>query len=112
MLKRKIYGLKSHDFHIIMTQLLPLELRGISSAHVRLHLTSLSNYFLMMYSKIARPQDFMHLEQQMPIILCNLEKLFPPAFFDIMVHLVIHLAYEARISGTVACILLKGKNLD
>ncbi|XP_062081301.1 uncharacterized protein LOC133786101 [Humulus lupulus] len=97
--KRKIYGLKSHDFHIIMTQLLPLALRGISSAHVRLHLTPLSNYFRMMYSKVALPQDFMQLEQQIPIILCNLEKLFPPAFFDIMVHLVIHLAYEARIAG-------------
>ncbi|XP_062075803.1 uncharacterized protein LOC133779922 [Humulus lupulus] len=97
--KRKIYGLKSHDFHIIMTQLLPLALRGVSSAHVRLHLTSLRNYFRMMYSKVARPQDFMHHEQQIPIILCNLEKLFPPAFFDIMVHLVIHLAYEARIAG-------------
>ncbi|XP_062094325.1 uncharacterized protein LOC133800383 [Humulus lupulus] len=95
--KRKIYGLKSHDFHIIMTQLLPLALRGISSVHVRLHLTPLSNYFRMMYSKVALPQDFMQLEQQIPIILCNLEKLFPPTFFDIMVHLVIHLAYEARI---------------
>ncbi|XP_060974580.1 uncharacterized protein LOC133039684 [Cannabis sativa] len=98
--QRKIHGLKSHDFHIIiMTQLLPLALRGMSSPHVRLHITTLSNYFRMMYSKVARQQDFMQLEQEISITLCNLEKLFPPSFFDIMVHLVIHLAYEARIAG-------------
>ncbi|XP_060969762.1 uncharacterized protein LOC133036989 [Cannabis sativa] len=97
--QRKIHGLKSHDFHIIMTQLLPLALRGMSSLHVCQHITTLSNYFRMMYSKVAQPQDFMQLEQQISITLCNLEKLFPPSFFDIMVHLVIHLAYEARIAG-------------
>ncbi|KAM6597102.1 hypothetical protein CsatA_007626 [Cannabis sativa] len=99
VIQQKIHGLKSHDFHIIMTQLLPLALRGISSSRVRLHITALSNYFRMMYSKVARPQDFMQLEQEISVTLCNLEKLFPPSFFDIMVHLVIHLAYEARIAG-------------
>ncbi|XP_060969476.1 uncharacterized protein LOC133036762 [Cannabis sativa] len=99
VIQQKIHGFKSHDFHIIMTQLLPLALRGISSSRVRIHITALSNYFRMMYSKVARPQDFMQLEQEISVTLCNLEKLFPPSFFDIMVHLVIHLAYEARIAG-------------
>ena len=35
------------------------------------------------------------------ITLSNLEKIFPPAFFDIMVHLTIHLAREAQIAGPV-----------
>lgn len=35
------------------------------------------------------------------IILCKLEKLFPPAFFDIMVHLAIHLPDEALQRGPV-----------
>ena len=32
-------------------------------------------------------------------ILCQLEMYFPPSFFDIMVHLIIHLAREITLCG-------------
>jgi len=35
------------------------------------------------------------------IILCKLEQIFPPAFFDIMVHVAIHLPREAELAGPV-----------
>jgi hypothetical protein len=35
------------------------------------------------------------LRGEIPIILCKLEKIFPPAFFDVMVHLCIHLIDDA-----------------
>ncbi|XP_065860184.1 uncharacterized protein [Euphorbia lathyris] len=41
------------------------------------------------------------LELQIPITLCKLEKIFPPAFFDVMVHLAVHLATEAKLGGPV-----------
>ena len=41
------------------------------------------------------------LEKTIVLTLCKLEKLFPPSFFDIMVHLPIHLANEAKIVGLV-----------
>ena len=34
-------------------------------------------------------------------ILCKLECIFPPAFFDIMVHLMIHSPKEALLGGPV-----------
>ena len=42
-----------------------------------------------------------HLEKDIPIILCRLERIFPPSFFDSMEHLPIHLAYESMIAGPV-----------
>lgn len=33
--------------------------------------------------------------------LCQLETIFPPSFFDIMVHLPIHLVNEVRLGGPV-----------
>jgi hypothetical protein len=33
--------------------------------------------------------------------LCRLEMVFPPAFFDIMMHLPVHLAEEAKLGGLV-----------
>ena len=98
MKKLKINRLKSHDCHIIMIKLLPLALREISNLHVRLHMTESSNYFYEMYSKVAQLQEFMKLEKQILVTLCNLEKMFPLIFFDIMVHLVVHLAYKVRIA--------------
>ncbi|KAL0427832.1 UNVERIFIED_CONTAM: hypothetical protein Slati_2958000 [Sesamum latifolium] len=41
------------------------------------------------------------LEASVTTILCNLEKIFPPAFFDSMEHLIVHLPYEARVEGPV-----------
>ncbi|XP_075520630.1 uncharacterized protein LOC142553948 [Primulina tabacum] len=41
------------------------------------------------------------LNEQIPIIMCKLEKIFPPSFFDSMEHLCIHLPYEAHIMGPV-----------
>ena len=35
------------------------------------------------------------------MILCKLERIFPLAFFDVMVHLVIHLSYESMLTGLV-----------
>jgi len=35
------------------------------------------------------------------VILCKLEKIFPFAFFDIMVHLAVHLPREAELAGPI-----------
>ena len=45
--------------------------------------------------------DLEKLQEQIVFILCKLEKIFPLAFFDVMVHLAIHLPYEARLGGPV-----------
>ncbi|XP_019260528.1 PREDICTED: uncharacterized protein LOC109238508 [Nicotiana attenuata] len=45
--------------------------------------------------------DLKQIEAQIPIMLCKLEKVFPPSFFDVMVHLPIHLASEAKIAGPI-----------
>jgi Domain of unknown function (DUF4218) len=37
------------------------------------------------------------LEQSIVLTLCKLEKIFPPSFFDVMVHL----ASEAKLGGPV-----------
>ena len=42
-----------------------------------------------------------HLENDIIVTLCKLERIFPPSFFDVMVHLPIHLASEAKVTGLV-----------
>jgi hypothetical protein len=41
------------------------------------------------------------LKGDIPLILCKLERIFPPTFFDVMVHLCVHLPDEAMLRGPV-----------
>jgi hypothetical protein len=41
------------------------------------------------------------LEKEIPVLLCKLEKKFPPGFFNPMLHLLIHLSYEAKVGGPI-----------
>jgi len=41
------------------------------------------------------------MERMAPMLLCKLEKIFPPGFFNPMQHLILHLPYEARMGGPV-----------
>ena len=41
------------------------------------------------------------LQNDVVVTLCLLEKYFPPSFFDIMLHLTMHLVKEVRLCGPV-----------
>jgi hypothetical protein len=41
------------------------------------------------------------LENEAPMLLCKLEKIFPPGFFNLMQYLILHLPYEARLGEPV-----------
>jgi hypothetical protein len=41
------------------------------------------------------------LEKEIPVLLCKLEKIFPPGFFNPMEHLLIHIPYEAKVGVPV-----------
>ena len=41
------------------------------------------------------------LEKRITMTLCELERIFPPSFLRVMIHLVMHLASEAKVAGPV-----------
>ncbi|XP_070675864.1 uncharacterized protein [Malus domestica] len=99
--ERKIHGLKSHDCHVLMQQLLPLAIRPVLPKVVTMVLLELSAIFRQLCSKKESEEGFKELSSRIALTLCQLEKIFPPAFFDIMVHLPVHLADEAALAGPV-----------
>lgn len=68
---------------------------------VRSPLIHFNHFFRDLCSKVFIPNELIRIEKDIIIILYQLEKIFPPALFDFMVHLTIHLASEARIGGHV-----------
>ncbi|XP_020090215.1 uncharacterized protein LOC109711523 isoform X3 [Ananas comosus] len=99
--QHKITGLKSHDSHILMQQLLVVALRGALPKVVVAPLIDLCCIFRELCSKTLNVQELERLESRSVETLCHLERIFPPSFFTIIVHLVTHLATEAKIAGPV-----------
>jgi len=97
----KLIGLKSHDCHVLMQQLLLVAIRGIFPKNVRHRITRLCSFFNSICNKEIDSQKFDELEEEIIIILCQLEMFFPPSFFDIMVHLIVHLIREIKLCGPV-----------
>jgi hypothetical protein len=98
---QRLVGLKTHDCHIIMQDLMPLALCRSLPSMVAIPLIRLCNYFKVLYGKVLDPVEIEKWEAEIPEILRDLEMIFPPSFFDIMVHLTIHLASKVRMAGPV-----------
>ena len=64
-------------------------------------LTDLNMFFKDLTSTIIKNDDMARPEEEIPTIMCKLEHIFPPSFFDWMEHLPIHLPHEARLAGPV-----------
>jgi len=84
-----------------MQQLLPVAIRGILQKNVRHTITCLCSLFSSISCKVVDPLKLDELENEIFVILCELEMFFPPSFFDIIVHLVVHLVKEVRLCGPV-----------
>ncbi|XP_010451681.1 PREDICTED: uncharacterized protein LOC109125055 [Camelina sativa] len=97
----KFSGMKSHDCHVFMERLLPFIFAELLHKNVHLALSGVGAFFRDLCSRTLHTSRLQILKQNIVLILCNLEKIFPPSFFDVMEHLPIHLPYEAELGGPV-----------
>ena len=97
----KLIGMKSHDCHVLMTHMIPVAIRGILPKDVRHAITKLCFFFNAINLKAVDPGMLDKLQGEVVVTLCQLEKFFPPSFFDIMVHLIVHLIHEIKMCGPV-----------
>jgi hypothetical protein len=93
------YGtMKAHDCHVIMTQLLPVTLCGILPPKVCALLIKLCSFFNVI-SKVIDRSMLDQLLWDIAETLVRLEMHFPPTYFDISLHLLIHLVDQIRALG-------------
>ena len=97
----KVLGMKIHDCHVLLQRLLPVAIRGYLSTDIRIALTELRFFFKELCSWTLKLDVLNRMKDDIVVIYCKLEMIFPPAFFDIMVHLAVHLPREAKLVGPV-----------
>lgn len=99
--QKRIFGLKSHDFYIIMEQLLPVAIRNVLPNEVVAVLVEFSSFFKNLCLKSLSLSALEKLQDRIVLTLCHLEILFTPFFFTAMVHLTINLVDEVIQGGPV-----------
>ncbi|XP_059631038.1 uncharacterized protein LOC132273939 [Cornus florida] len=83
----------------LKSRLLPLAIRGLLPIDICNAIAELGLFFKEMCCRTLKMDVLEALEMDIAIIICKLEMIFPPSFFDIMVHLAMHLPREAIIAG-------------
>ncbi|KAK1627369.1 hypothetical protein QYE76_001684 [Lolium multiflorum] len=101
MSEKKFQNLKSHDCHVIMTQLLPVALRGLLPENVRVPIVKLCAFLNAISQKVINPLTLQNLQKDVVQCLVSFELVFPPSFFNIMTHLLVHLVEEIGVLGPV-----------
>ncbi|XP_071677558.1 uncharacterized protein [Lolium perenne] len=101
MSEKKFQNLKSHDCHVIMTQLLPVALRGLLPENVRVPIVKLCAFLNAISQKVINPLTLQNLQKDVVQCLVSFELVFPPSFFNIMTHILVHLVEEIGVLGPV-----------
>ncbi|GJX40428.1 uncharacterized protein Tco_0255418 [Tanacetum coccineum] len=94
-----ITGMKSHDCHIMMHRLLPYGVQRYLPKNIAAPIIELCLFFKQLCARSLMQQDMAKAKKQSISIMIELEQIFPPAFFDIMIHVAIHLPDEAILGG-------------
>jgi hypothetical protein len=97
-----LVGLKSHDNHVLLHDILPVALRSCYPCKdVMKIVVQLSNFFKKLCSKVIDADELVKLQESIVMTLCDMERLFLPSFFTVSVHLMVHLVEEVKLGGPV-----------
>jgi len=96
----RLQNMKSHDHHVFREVLLPIAFSALP-VEVLEPLSTLSDFFKNLCANELREDILMEMHHTTPIILCKLETIFPPAFWNVMEHVPLHLAQEPVLGGPV-----------
>jgi hypothetical protein len=61
----------------------------------------LSYFYRQICAKQVSKAMMQRLEKEIVVLVCKMETVFPPGWFNAMQHLLVHLPLEARVGGSV-----------
>jgi len=99
IMDKKLGNMKNHDWHVLMHQFMPLALMGMMDTNVCLSLMRLSRVFRFICAKVWDPTSLPSLREDVVVTFNMIEWELPSAFFDVMTHLVLHVAKKLTICG-------------
>jgi len=80
----------------MLTSFLPIVIKAIEPKYVKMVITRLGYFFHFITQKVINEAELPALKQFIVQTLCQLEMCFPPSFFDIMPHLMMHMVDQIQ----------------
>ncbi|MCO5568232.1 hypothetical protein L7F22_021928 [Adiantum nelumboides] len=99
---KSLSGLKTHDWHNFVKHILPLVIDVYTTQGVRDVIYCLGSLARWITSKEIDKGLIPQKKRECIKLLCLMEKELPTSFFDIQVHLLIHLVDEIELAGVVS----------
>jgi hypothetical protein len=97
----KLVGLKSHDYHILIERLVSVMFCGYFSPDLWKMLAELSYFYRQICAKEISKKLMRRFEKKIIVLVCKMEKVFPPRFMNCMQYLLVHLPWEVLVGGPV-----------
>ena len=88
--------MKAHDCDVMLTMMFAVSIWNILLEKTQMTIMSLCSFFNAISQKVIDERSLEDLEKNMIEVMCLLEAYFPPTFFDISIHLIVHLVEELR----------------
>jgi hypothetical protein len=92
-------GYNYHDCDMLMMIFLAITIRAIKTMRIKVLIACLCYFFNTVSQKMIGHKDLDDLKAYMIETMCMLEMYFPPSFFDMEEHLMIHLIYQILTLG-------------
>jgi hypothetical protein len=92
-------GYNSHDYHIMMMGFLAIAIRAIKPMRIKVLITRLCYFFNTVSQKVISRKGLDDLKAYMIETMYILEMCFPPSFFNMQEHLLIHLVDQIHTLG-------------
>jgi hypothetical protein len=82
-----------------MKRLIPVMFRGYLDDDVWMALAELSHFYIQLCAKEIKKEIMKKLVEEIPVLICKLEKIFHSGWFNSMQYLLVHLSYKAKLGG-------------
>ena len=95
----RLDGLKTHDYHMLIQELIPIATRHVLSKNMRMAVICLCNFHRDICVKRLLKKDIKKMKAMMVTVLCDLKKIFLSSFFTVLMHLTMHFAKKLHLEA-------------
>jgi hypothetical protein len=99
MSELKVSGYNTHDYHTMLSLFLVIAIRAVNHPYLKMVITRMCHFLNAISKKVIYVIELDEIHKVMRVTMCHLERCFPPSFFDMMEHYMIHLADQIFVLG-------------
>jgi hypothetical protein len=88
----RMSGYNTHDCHTMLSLFLAIAIRAIKHPYVKMVITHMCHFFNAISKTVIDIIELDELHKEIRVTMCQFKMYFPPSFFDMMEHYMMHLA--------------------